>query len=154
MVRNSRRRLGDEVCMPRRHSGLVSPEAADVSSYSDEFGGQVLNATVSLFTHCHIAEAEDTEAEFRGGRPCREGSGSLGLKVSGAGGGGFMIVAVEPPQRYAVFRALERLGGAVFSFSFVDRGVESWNTESVARDAHVGLQSGVAFPALPMRSAY
>jgi D-glycero-alpha-D-manno-heptose-7-phosphate kinase len=71
-------------------------------------------------------------------------AGALGLKISGAGGGGFMIVAVEPPQRYAVFRALERLGGAVFSFSFVDHGVESWKTESAATDRHVGLPSPFA----------
>ena len=57
-------------------------------------------------------------------------AGALGLKISGAGGGGFMIVAVEPPSRYSVFRALERLGGWVFAFSFVDQGVQSWRTES------------------------
>jgi hypothetical protein len=55
-----------------------------------------------------------------------------------------MVVAVEPPRRYAVFRALERLGGAVFSFSFVDRGVESWKTENAASGRHVGLPSPVA----------
>ncbi len=59
-------------------------------------------------------------------------AGALGLKVSGAGGGGFMIVAVEPPCRYPVFRALERLGGWVFAFSFVDQGVQSWRTESAS----------------------
>ena len=32
----------------------------DASPYSDEFGGQILNATISLFAHCHIAEAEGT----------------------------------------------------------------------------------------------
>jgi len=36
----------------------------DVSPYSDEFGGQVLNATISLFTHCHIEEAQGREVEF------------------------------------------------------------------------------------------
>jgi hypothetical protein len=41
-----------------------------------------------------------------------------------------MIVAVEPPHRYTVFRALERLGGGVFAFSFVDQGVQSWKRES------------------------
>ncbi len=61
-------------------------------------------------------------------------AGALGLKVSGAGGGGFMIVAVEPPHRYTVFRALERLGGWVFAFSFVDQGVQAWKTESASRE--------------------
>jgi D-glycero-alpha-D-manno-heptose-7-phosphate kinase len=59
-------------------------------------------------------------------------AGALGLKISGAGGGGFMIVAVEPPHRYSVFRALERLGGWVFAFSFVDQGVQAWKTESAS----------------------
>jgi D-glycero-alpha-D-manno-heptose-7-phosphate kinase len=57
-------------------------------------------------------------------------AGATGLKVSGAGGGGFMIVAVDPSRRYDVFRALERLGGGVFAFSFVDQGVQSWHAES------------------------
>jgi D-glycero-alpha-D-manno-heptose-7-phosphate kinase len=77
-------------------------------------------------------------------------AGALGLKVSGAGGGGFMIVAVEPPQRYRVFRALERLGGGVFAFSFVDQGAESWRTEGgreirnlASPSASVGSRPGV-----------
>lgn len=71
-------------------------------------------------------------------------AGALGLKVSGAGGGGFMVVAVEPPNRYNVFRALERLGGGVFAFSFVDHGVESWQTESAAMPgrSHVRSSTG------------
>src|SRR5512134_3275205 len=36
----------------------------DVSPYSEEFGGQVLNATISLYTHCHIAERQGPETEF------------------------------------------------------------------------------------------
>lgn len=71
-------------------------------------------------------------------------AGALGLKVSGAGGGGFMIVAVEPPHRYSVFRALERLGGGVFTFSFADHGVESWNA---SRDRDLGLPSPLVAPA-------
>jgi D-glycero-alpha-D-manno-heptose-7-phosphate kinase len=60
-------------------------------------------------------------------------AGALGLKVSGAGGGGFMMIAVEPPRRYSVLRGLERLGGGVFAFSFSDHGVESWTTERAPR---------------------
>lgn len=71
-------------------------------------------------------------------------AGALGLKVSGAGGGGFMIVAVEPPHRYRVFRALERLGGWVFAFSFVDHGVESWKTGSASRTGYLPFPSSIA----------
>ena len=33
---------------------------SDVSAYSDEYGGSVLNVTISLFAHC-IIEFNDTE---------------------------------------------------------------------------------------------
>jgi D-glycero-alpha-D-manno-heptose-7-phosphate kinase len=79
-------------------------------------------------------------------------AGALGLKVSGAGGGGFMMVAVEPPHRYNVFRALERLGGGVFAFSFVDHGVESWRTESAA-ERHGRLRFPPSVPISGARSA-
>jgi D-glycero-alpha-D-manno-heptose-7-phosphate kinase len=53
-------------------------------------------------------------------------AGARGLKISGAGGGGFMMIAVDPPQRYRVMRALEPFGGRFFSFSFVEQGAHSW----------------------------
>jgi D-glycero-alpha-D-manno-heptose-7-phosphate kinase len=55
-------------------------------------------------------------------------AGARSLKISGAGGGGFMMIAVEPALRYQVVRALEPQGGRFFSFSFVDRGVQSWKS--------------------------
>ena len=45
-------------------------------------------------------------------------AGARGLKISGAGGGGFMMIAVEPARRFEVMRALEPLGGRFFSFTF------------------------------------
>jgi len=54
------------------------------------------------------------------------GAGARGLKISGAGGGGFMMIAVEPSARYNVVRALEPLGGKFFSFTFVEQGAQSW----------------------------
>ena len=55
-------------------------------------------------------------------------AGALGLKISGAGGGGFMMIAVEPTRRLQVVRALEPLGGRFFSFTFVEQGVQSWKS--------------------------
>ena len=46
------------------------------------------------------------------------------LKISGAGGGGFMMIAVHPASRYAVVRALEPFGGRFFSFPFVEQGAQ------------------------------
>ena len=53
-------------------------------------------------------------------------AGAQGLKISGAGGGGFMMIAVDPTSRYSVVRALESQGGKFFAFSFVEQGVQSW----------------------------
>lgn len=53
-------------------------------------------------------------------------AGARGLKISGAGGGGFMMIAVDPPHRHRVMRALEQFGGRFFSFGFVEQGAQSW----------------------------
>ena len=36
----------------------------DVAPYSDLYGGRVLNATISLFTHCHIDRLSGGQSEF------------------------------------------------------------------------------------------
>ena len=53
-------------------------------------------------------------------------AGAVGLKISGAGGGGFMMIAVNPANRFNVIRALEGMGGRFFYFNFVNEGVEAW----------------------------
>jgi D-glycero-alpha-D-manno-heptose-7-phosphate kinase len=53
-------------------------------------------------------------------------AGARGLKISGAGGGGFMMIAVDPHRRHDVMRALEPFGGRLFTFTFVEEGVRSW----------------------------
>ena len=55
-------------------------------------------------------------------------AGAQGLKISGAGGGGFMMISVAPAARYKVVRALEPLGGRFFSFEFFEQGVQSWTS--------------------------
>lgn len=54
-------------------------------------------------------------------------AGATGLKVSGAGGGGFMIVAVPPNHRFNVKRKLEALGGQFFQFQFEKKGATAWD---------------------------
>jgi D-glycero-alpha-D-manno-heptose-7-phosphate kinase len=55
------------------------------------------------------------------------GAGATGLKVSGAGGGGFMVIAVPPTSRWAVRRALADCGGQFYEFEFEKHGVSVWN---------------------------
>lgn len=53
-------------------------------------------------------------------------SGAKAGKVSGAGGGGFIMFVVEPTRRKEVEKALKELGGFVMPFQFTDGGVHGW----------------------------
>ncbi len=53
-------------------------------------------------------------------------AGATSIKISGAGGGGFMMIAVDPRFRLNVINKLLLEGGHFFPFKFVNEGVESW----------------------------
>lgn len=53
-------------------------------------------------------------------------AGATGGKISGAGGGGFMIFYCPANTRYKVIEALSTFGGEFKKYSFVDTGVCSW----------------------------
>lgn len=52
--------------------------------------------------------------------------GAIGGKVSGAGGGGFMMFIVPPERRIGVIRALNAAGGEAAATHLTTRGAESW----------------------------
>lgn len=53
-------------------------------------------------------------------------AGATGGKISGAGGGGFMMFYCPDNTRYAVKRALEGYGGEFRDYQFTDKGLSSW----------------------------
>ena len=53
-------------------------------------------------------------------------AGALGGKMSGAGGGGFMLFVCDPLRRYAVQEALRKAGSQLVNLSFVEPGVRTW----------------------------
>jgi len=53
-------------------------------------------------------------------------AGAFGGKVSGAGGGGFMMFLVDPRKRHKVVRALEAFPGRVFASGLTAGGAMSW----------------------------
>ena len=53
-------------------------------------------------------------------------NGATAGKVSGAGGGGFMMFMVPPAARVQVIRALNRAGGSASGVHFTGEGAESW----------------------------
>lgn len=57
-------------------------------------------------------------------------AGAIGGKVSGAGGGGFMVFYCDSNRRHKVAARLEQLGGEVVDFQFERAGLKSWRPSS------------------------
>lgn len=53
-------------------------------------------------------------------------AGALAGKVSGAGGGGFVMLMVDPTRKKEVINALKQLNGFVMSFQFTEGGAHGW----------------------------
>lgn len=53
-------------------------------------------------------------------------SGAKAGKVSGAGGGGFIMFVVEPTRKKEVEKSLKSLGGIVMPFQFTEGGAHGW----------------------------
>ncbi|MEM2661590.1 MAG: dehydrogenase [Nitrososphaeria archaeon] len=53
-------------------------------------------------------------------------AGATGGKISGAGGGGFMMLYCPGNSRYNVIEALQKFGGDFRRFQFTKYGVETW----------------------------
>ncbi|PZR25226.1 MAG: dehydrogenase [Citrobacter freundii] len=53
-------------------------------------------------------------------------AGATGGKISGAGGGGFMIFYCPANTKYSVVKELERFGGKHRNYQFVKHGLKTW----------------------------
>jgi D-glycero-alpha-D-manno-heptose-7-phosphate kinase len=56
-------------------------------------------------------------------------AGATGGKISGAGGGGFMFFYCPNNSRHEVIKMLDKNGGQVKRYEFVNHGLESWTIE-------------------------
>ena len=52
--------------------------------------------------------------------------GGEAAKVSGAGGGGFMMIICDPKKRYELVQSLKKLKGNVMVTSFTEKGTQAW----------------------------
>ena len=55
-----------------------------------------------------------------------KGAGATGGKISGAGGGGFMIFYCPGTSKHNVIRSLEKFGGEHRNYQFVEHGLTTW----------------------------
>ena len=53
-------------------------------------------------------------------------AGATGGKISGAGGGGFMIFYCPANTKYKVIKSLENFGGRHRNYQFVEHGLKTW----------------------------
>ncbi len=53
-------------------------------------------------------------------------AGAYAGKVSGAGGGGFMMFIVDPVRKPDVKKALMKLGGQIYDINFTNEGTQGW----------------------------
>ncbi len=56
-------------------------------------------------------------------------AGATGGKISGAGGGGFMIFYCPGTTRFAVIKALEQFNGLIKNYNFVQQGLTTWQVQ-------------------------
>ena len=53
-------------------------------------------------------------------------NGGKAAKISGAGGGGFMMIVCDPANRYTLVKKLKERPGSVYTVSFTERGTQAW----------------------------
>jgi D-glycero-alpha-D-manno-heptose-7-phosphate kinase len=53
-------------------------------------------------------------------------NGAESAKISGAGGGGFMMIYCDPCKRIALIRALKEKQGMILTPSFTETGTQGW----------------------------
>lgn len=59
-----------------------------------------------------------------------KGAGATGGKISGAGGGGFMIFYCPCNTKYRVMESLDQFGGREKKYQFVEHGMTAWTIKS------------------------
>jgi len=85
-------------------------------AYVLDRGWQAKKKMANSITNSHIDEIYEKA----------KSSGALAGKISGAGGGGFMMFVIDPVKRIEVRKALKSCGGVVFDIAFTKNGTQGW----------------------------
>ncbi|HNS17956.1 MAG TPA: dehydrogenase [Bacteroidales bacterium] len=84
-----------------------------------DFGWHHKKKMASGITNPYLDEIYDTAMK----------SGATGGKISGAGGGGFMVLYCPNNTRGEVIRALQRFGGQVKRYEYTTSGLTTWRSQ-------------------------
>lgn len=90
----------------------------DIYGMAHEFkeSWKAKKATSNSISNTYIDEIEEKIIE----------SGGISMKVSGAGGGGFIMIFVEPESKARIVRELAKFDGQVVGFNFNQEGALAW----------------------------
>jgi len=91
----------------------------------DEFGDLLDSAWQSkkrLASGISTPEIDELYAEAKK-------AGALGGKITGAGGGGHLLLFCQFDRRHRIREAIEKIGASVEGFSFEPKGVQTWAVE-------------------------
>lgn len=90
----------------------------DIASFAEILGNAWENKKkmASAISNENIQQAFDVALKV----------GAISGKVSGAGGGGFIMFVVEPTKKKQVIMALDKLDGMVVPFQFSEGGAHGW----------------------------
>ena len=90
-----------------------------------DFDG-VVNSLQSSWVAKRLMADSITNSDLERAHEVATSCGMRAGKVSGAGGGGFMMMLVDPVRRMDVMRGLQSVGGTVSTCHFTPEGAESW----------------------------
>jgi D-glycero-alpha-D-manno-heptose-7-phosphate kinase len=85
---------------------------------SMRLGWESKKTTAKTISNPHIEEIHDAASR----------AGASAGKISGAGGGGFMLFFVTPDRRMDVARALSQFEGQISNCHFTKHGTQAWRT--------------------------
>lgn len=118
-------RAGQEVAIEAMHGLKKEAVATKEALLKGDFGGFVASMNLGWESKKQSA-AGISNASINDVYEAARRAGALAGKVSGAGGGGFMMFFVDPCRRTAVIRRLNEFGGRVMGCHFTKHGTEGW----------------------------
>jgi len=108
--------------MEELKSLTVQMKNALLQSRLDDFGGLLHEAWENKKRMARQISNPDIDLLYKTARQ----HGAIGGKITGAGGGGYMLLYCEFGRKHIVAEELEKLGAKAVDFSFEPCGVQTW----------------------------
>jgi D-glycero-alpha-D-manno-heptose-7-phosphate kinase len=98
----------------------------------DDFGDLLHSAWESKKGLSPLISNSNIDALYEAAR----NNGALGGKITGAGGGGYMLLYCQFEKKHKVAEALKKMGALPTEFAFESRGLQTWRVHE-SNNAHI-----------------